>query len=332
MGDQPLHEKLGALRLALLCNARIALCSKVHLAGIWDAELRKVEALAFVGLGHRLWHVLPCLGTGGDQAPRGEGVPEIVEALHRVVPQLEHAEVHLGPALVVTHVELEEGDALKQRRALSHLQNRFEVALDLFEGTVVLLNHHRSAGELALVRVEEHLAHMCRRVRGVETVVEPLFIKLREVVPRHITHRLGIFEGVPEDRHLPQGGPSREVGASRANAEGERHGEVDPRPGDVQSVLRVEHGIDGAEDGAAELLRLLDPWQFQIRLVDHDHFPQGGVVATVFQEALFKELPVGLPDLLEAVEVCGEATLRALDEVVVAEPWDHRKVQLLCFI
>mmetsp|Transcript_113852 Transcript_113852/g.332648 ORF Transcript_113852/g.332648 Transcript_113852/m.332648 type:complete len:667 (-) Transcript_113852:566-2566(-) len=269
------------------------------------------------------------LGPHGRQAPGGVGLrgdPLLRDDARLAQPK--HTEVHLAAALVVAHLELEEGDAREQRGAVrGDLQDlRQVVRLVRDDGRVVLPDEDRRAAEGAVVRVEEEAPHLGGGVLGVEAVDEAPLVGPPEVVPGRVVHGVRELHRVPQVHHLAQGREGLEGGALGAAAEGEGHGEVRGQALHRRLLLRGEHGVEGADERLAEVLGLAgkaleSSLKLEIRLVHNDHHPEGRVVAArAREEAVLQVLGVLAPDLLVAVVGGVEAAAGHLHVGVVAEP------------
>lgn len=183
-----------------------------------------------------------------------------------------------------------------------------------------------------LVPCEEHVWEMCGRICRVEAVVEPLSVKLRHVVLWAVAHQFWISESSPEDCHLAKGRFIRKLRASCTNGKGKRHSEINSWPRKVHILLSIQHSIHSTQDTAAKAMRLMDARQFKIRLVDDNDLVQSGMISTLLQKALLKELFVRSSHLLIAIEIAGDAIRGTLYKVIVTETWNHSKAKLLRFI
>mmetsp|Transcript_78201 Transcript_78201/g.243566 ORF Transcript_78201/g.243566 Transcript_78201/m.243566 type:complete len:217 (-) Transcript_78201:611-1261(-) len=174
------------------------------------------------------------LGPHGRQTPgrvRLEG-----DALLRDdvgLAQAKHAEIHLATTLVVSDLELKEGESREHRGAVfRHPQNLLEVRLLIrHDGGMVLPNEDRGAAEVRIVRVQEEVPHLRGGVLGVEAVDKARTVECCQIVPWLVTIHLGLHHAVMELNHLPKCGESIvemvPAAAQATNSEGERGGEVD---------------------------------------------------------------------------------------------------------
>mmetsp|Transcript_100148 Transcript_100148/g.298899 ORF Transcript_100148/g.298899 Transcript_100148/m.298899 type:complete len:264 (+) Transcript_100148:694-1485(+) len=221
------------------------------------------------------------LGPHGRQTPgrvRLEG-----DALLRDdvgLAQAKHAEIHLATTLVVSDLELKEGESREHRGAVfRHPQNLLEVRLLIrHDGGMVLPNEDRGAAEVRIVRVQEEVPHLRGGVLGVEAVDKAPLVGPPEVVPGRVVHGVRVLHRVPQLQHLPQAWLALEAVALGAAAKREGHGEVRRRALHTCLLLCGEDGIEGADERLAEVLRLPwkaleSPFKLQVWLVHEDDHP-----------------------------------------------------------
>mmetsp|Transcript_10140 Transcript_10140/g.31512 ORF Transcript_10140/g.31512 Transcript_10140/m.31512 type:complete len:281 (+) Transcript_10140:1327-2169(+) len=261
-------------------DRRVAVLVEWHAQGVGEAERGRIEPLAAVdaGDGVRHWR------SGGLVHHRLEtvdlvGLAEVVHRGDSVVRQGEHAEVHLGSGLPVGHLELEEGDAEEEVVPGGQLEDHAEVLRLVGPDPVVLPDVHRRPREGGHVVVEELVLEVRGRVLRVEAVHPPRLVGRGDVVPGRVAVHLRVAHRLVQLRHLAQGRVAAELRAWRADGVGEGRGEVDHRPRHPCFLLRLEHRVEGADDGPAHLDRALGASDgggrrhLQVRLVEDVHDP-----------------------------------------------------------
>mmetsp|Transcript_82632 Transcript_82632/g.256687 ORF Transcript_82632/g.256687 Transcript_82632/m.256687 type:complete len:464 (-) Transcript_82632:194-1585(-) len=225
-----------------------------------------------------------------------------------VAPEAEHAEGHLGAGLPVGDLVLEERDALEERVPAGNVPDHAKVLGLVGANPVVLPNIDRCVWEGRGVATEELVLQVGGRVLSVETVDPAPLEGGRDVVPGRVAVALRVVHRVLQLSNLPQGRAPREAGADAADGIGEGGGEVDERAHDPGLLLRLEHGIKGADDGPGHLHGPVSAANrrvgrhLQVGLIQDVHDAECGVVPPVHeQEALVQILQVLRLDLGEAV-------------------------------
>mmetsp|Transcript_82633 Transcript_82633/g.256694 ORF Transcript_82633/g.256694 Transcript_82633/m.256694 type:complete len:220 (-) Transcript_82633:194-853(-) len=132
----------------------------------------------------------------------------------------------------------------------------------------------------------------------------------RDVVIGRVVVVLRMVHRILQLGNLPEGRVRGEPGADAAYGVGEGGSEVDERAHNPCLLLSLEHGVEGADDGACHLHRPVRAagrrvvGHLQVGLVQDVDDAEGGVVPPVHeQEALVQVLQVLRLDLGEAVVI-----------------------------
>mmetsp|Transcript_91970 Transcript_91970/g.281415 ORF Transcript_91970/g.281415 Transcript_91970/m.281415 type:complete len:366 (+) Transcript_91970:1287-2384(+) len=188
---------------------------------------------------------------------------------------------------------------------------------------MVFADEHRDPRELLVVHVQEQAPNVGGRVRRIHAVDEARLVRRPDVVLRVVAHRLGVHHRPPELLHLPERWHRAELAAAiAADAEGEGRGQRRGLASHAHLLLRVQHGVEGADHGLA--IAAGAAGELQIRLVHQDDRPEGGVVDVPRgQEASLQVLHVLALHLPVAIEASGDAIPWHLRVRVIADATDH---------
>mmetsp|Transcript_113369 Transcript_113369/g.241931 ORF Transcript_113369/g.241931 Transcript_113369/m.241931 type:complete len:216 (+) Transcript_113369:702-1349(+) len=192
----------------------------------------------------------------------------------------------------------------------------------------------REALEAHVVVLHEEIMEAPRRVRGVDAIHEAPAICFPQVVLGSVTHQARVAHRATERFHLTKTGSDGNDLACPAHTEREGCREVGCRAGHASLLLRIQHCVEGTNQGPAEMRRHIKREELQVRLVHEDHSPQCWVIdfAAGEQEARFQHGSVLLPNLRVAVEVGADTTAPHLGVGVVAEPGNDIQSKSPCLI
>mmetsp|Transcript_18978 Transcript_18978/g.44608 ORF Transcript_18978/g.44608 Transcript_18978/m.44608 type:complete len:402 (-) Transcript_18978:177-1382(-) len=319
---QHMFHEASHLPLIVLCGH----CLKARFTrwltiGIREAQRCFIKPSATINMSNGVchWHTR-CPVIHMSKAVDVVRYREVVHFGQHVIPQAQHAKVHLGSCLHIGHLILEEGYALEEGSAPSNVQDQAHVLCLIRTHVVVLTYVDRRVREGKHIVVKELGFQIGRGVGCVETVDPPLEVRSRDIVLGLVPITLGVQHSIVELRNLPERWRVTEARAGPTDCVGESCSEVQPRLHDTHLLLSFQHGIESTDDGLRHFdWTICNPssgirWHLQVWFIEDVHDFERSVVRLIHRkEPLLQIMHVRILDLREAV-VLG---------VFPAIPWHH---------